>query len=295
MKIMNMRREGLFPFYLQSVELVYSFVFIYRSYERFARPLTLKNKKHPGKRLKIRYLSRTKFKPEITTDSKDHHKKIHIPQGIHLDQDQKELENRTAFMQLHREERARSPSPTQTPVSPVLDLTTLHEQIDCSEPVLSHQSRHINENTETMPSLSVASNRLLSSPRNSIIATHRIYLDPDVQKMNSGLDPNPQNPVDERIQKLSKQINSLKKKIKKFEAEFEANHGFKPSHIDKTNDKIAKKWYSDLSKLKKDQKQLSDISRNCSLINGQDNTSDNINMQSLQITINEIEKVICNL
>lgn len=241
--------------------------------------------------MKIRYLSRTKFKPELPTDGKDYHKKINLPQEINVDQEQRELENHTAFMQLHGEERTRSPSPTQTPVSPVLDLTTLHEQIDCSEPVLSHQSRHINENTETMPSLSIANNRLLSSPRNSIIATHRIYLDPDVQKMNSDLDQNIQNPVDERIQKLSKQINSLKKKIKKFEAEFEANHGFKPSHIDKTNDRNARKWYADLSKLKKDHKQLSDISRNCSLINGPENISEIINMQSLQLTINEIEKV----
>lgn len=194
-------------------------------------------------------------------------------------------------MQIHEKERDRSPSPTRTPVSQVLDLTTLHEQIDCSEPMLSQTSRQINEHTETMPSLSIASNRLLSSPRNSIIATHRIYLDPDVPKMNSDLEQNPQNPVDERLQKLSKQINSLKKKVKNYDTEFELNHGYKPSHLEKMSDKNVKKWYSDLSKLKKDQKQLTEISTKCSLLNGTTNEQEKIDMVSLQVTIDEIEKV----
>lgn len=268
-------------------------ILIYRSHERFSRPLTLKSKKLPGKRVKIRYLSRTKYKPEFPTDGKDHHKKVVNPQGSHAAelQDTKDTDSHTDFMHIHETERDRSPSPTRTPVSPVLDLSTLHEQIDCSEPMLSHSSRQINENTETMPSLSVASNRLLSSPRNSIIATHRIYLDPDIPQMNSNLSQNLQNPVDERLQKLSKQINSLKKKIKKFESEFEINHGYKPSHLEKMSDKNVKKLYSDLSKLKKDQRQLTEMSTKCSLLNGNSNEQEKMDMFSLQVTITEIEKV----
>ncbi|KAJ8921004.1 hypothetical protein NQ315_015800 [Exocentrus adspersus] len=257
-----------------------------RSHERFARPLMLK-KKHPSKRLKVRCVSRTKYKPELPSDSKEHKKAQ--PDTHPSDQDEG-TGNRTRFLQLHGEERERSPSPTTTPVTPVLDFKTLHEQIDCSEPLLSQTTRQINENTETLPSLSVASNRLLSSPRNSIIATHRIYLDPDVPQMTSSLDKTPQNPVDERLQKLTKQINSLKKKIKKYESEFEAKHGFKPSHVEKMNDKTMKKLYADISKLKKEQKQLNEVSTNCSLIGGSETKTEKASAANLQDTINEIEK-----
>ncbi|KAJ8966708.1 hypothetical protein NQ314_003361 [Rhamnusium bicolor] len=243
-----------------------------RSHERFARPLTLKSKKHPNKRLK-------------------NIKKINGLQSTHSsDKEDEETEKSTKFLQLHEKERERSPSPTNTPVSPFIDLSTLHEQVDSSEPLLSHTTRQINENTETLPSLSVASNRLLSSPRNSIIATHRIYLDPDVPQMTSSLEKKPQNPVGERLQKLSKQINSLKKKIKKYESDFEAKHGFKPSHVEKMNDKNMKKWYADLGKLRKEQKQLNEISTNCSLIDGSDCKSEKTGPVNLQDTINEIEK-----
>lgn len=109
--------------------------------------------------------------------------------------------------------------------------------------------------------------------------------------MNSNLSQNLQNPVDERLQKLSKQINSLKKKIKKFESEFEINHGYKPSHLEKMSDKNVKKMYSDLSKLKKDQRQMTEMSTKCSLLNGSTNDQEKMDMVSLQVTIAEIEKV----
>lgn len=263
-----------------------------RSHERFARPLMLK-KKHPNKRLKIRCISRTKFKPELPNDNKEN-KKMSISQSnqsTDTDTTNDEAASAISFLQLHREERERSPSPTATLVSPVLDLTTLHEQVDCCEPLLSHTTIQINENTETLPSISIASNRLLSSPRNSIIATHRIYLDPDVPQMTSSLDKAPQNPVDERLQKLTKQINSLKKKIKKYEIEFESKHGFKPSHVEKMNDKTMKKIYTDLSKLRKEQKQLNEVSNNCSLIGGSETEFEKTGAVNLKDTIKEIDKV----
>lgn len=216
-----------------------------------------------------------------------------IPQGNHPTEPENKdvVEEHTDFMQIHEKDRDRSPSPTRTPISPILDLTTLHEQIDCSEPMLSHSPREITEDTETMPSLSIASNRLLSSPRNSIIATHRIYLDPDIPKMISNLSQNPLNPVDERLQKISKQINSVKKKIKKLDADFEITHGYKPSYFDKLTVKSFKKLYSDLSKLKKDQKQLTEMSTKCSLLDSSSNEQEKIDMMSLKVTITEIEKV----
>lgn len=260
-------------------------MFSSRSHERFARPLTLKGKKHPTKRLKVKCLSRIKHKPEAPNETRDYYKKLNLAQGTQITENE---DTGTGFLQLHIDERGRSPSPTQELVSPVVDWSTLHEQVDCSEPLLSQTSRHRNETTETIPI--VASNRLLSSPRNSIIATHRIYLDPDVPKVTSNIEKKPQNPIDERLYKIAKQINSIKKKIKKFEAEFETQHGYRPSHAEKMNDKNIKKLHADLSALKRDQRQIAELANGSCLINTEDNL-DRINVVSLQVTINEIEKV----
>lgn len=272
-----------------------------RSHERFSRPLALKSRRnHPNKRLKVRYVSRPKFKHESSEQQKEHSlNKVVIPQGIQaVDVDVKHAEPAEAdtvslskFLRLHSLESERSPSPVNTPVSPVLDLKTLHEQIDCSEPVLSSYNQKIEESTES-PSISLANNRLLLSPRNSIIATHRIYLDKDVPQIKAALEKKPKNPVDERMQKLTKDINTLKKKIKKREGEFEAATGFKPSHVDKLNDSTLKKLYSDLTKLKKEQKQLTEVSGGCALIQG-DAVKDDKPLTAVNIkdTVYELEKV----
>nr|XP_022914452.1 protein FAM13A isoform X1 [Onthophagus taurus] len=161
------------------------------------------------------------------------------------------------FLQLRNsEEKERSPSPVNTPISPPLDLSTLHEQIDCSEPIPSSSNRLICENTETMPSLSVASNRLLLSPRNSVIITQRIYLSSEVPQNNTTRGTEERNPKEEKLKQIAKQINSIKKKLKKYDEEFETKFGYRPSHADKLNDKTMKKLCAELSKLKKEQKQL---------------------------------------
>ncbi|XP_074027210.1 protein FAM13C isoform X2 [Leptinotarsa decemlineata] len=256
-----------------------------RSHERFARPLTLKSRKHPNKRLKVKYFPRTKYKPEPPIENREPKKAT--PPVISKTTD---YEPPSDFLQIHGHDRGRSPSPTEELVSPVVDWSTIHELVDGSEPVLAQTSRQISENTETMPGLSVALNRLLSSPRNSIIATHKIYLDPDVPKTTSDLDKKPQNPVDERLHKTAKKINSLKKKIKKCEADFEVKHGYLPSHTDKMNDKNLKKLYADINKLKKEQKHLAEISSSCSLLMNAGEKSEQLSLVSLQITISEIEK-----
>lgn len=233
-----------------------------RSHERFSKPLALKKKSHKSRRPKLR--PKPKFKPEITHEKEE-----------------------PEFLQLHREEKERSPSPVRQ-FSPDLDLTTLHEQVDCSEPLLSCANHQIDEDTETLPGLSVASNRLLSSPRNSIIATHRIYLDPDIQQANFELEIKSQNPLELRLQKISKQINSTKKKIKKFETEFETKHGYKVSHADKLNDKNIRKLYLELSKLKKEQKQLVDV---CPNVVSEEEDVKQISGRNFQETLNDIERV----
>ncbi|KAK5646095.1 hypothetical protein RI129_004559 [Pyrocoelia pectoralis] len=157
---------------------------------------------------------------------------------------------------VNKQEKDPSPSPVHTPVSSTLDLSTLHQQIDSSEPMPSSSSQELTEQTETLPSLLVASSRLLSSPRNSIMITHRIYLDPNVQQTKVSLGKDPKTPMEKKLKQLSKQINSLKRKIKNYDEEFQQTYGYKSSQADKMNDKNIRKLYTELSKLKREYKQL---------------------------------------
>ncbi|RXG70129.1 Protein FAM13A [Armadillidium vulgare] len=58
------------------------------------------------------------------------------------------------------------------------------------------------------------------------------------------------------VKLLTKNVNGLKKKIKKFEEEFEKSFGYRPSHADKMKHKDIKKYMADLSKAKKELKQM---------------------------------------
>lgn len=240
-----------------------------RSHERFARPLAQRGRRNnPGKKPKTRQFSKIKYKSDILK----HHSPVK-----HSD------DKPTDIVQ------QRSPSPE--PPSPTIDLSTLHEQIDCTEPMLSTPSRHITEETETLPSALIASNRLLSSPRNSIIMSHRIYLDPDVPLNNSSL-KKCKNPVEQRLKELTKQINNLKRKIKKQEEDFETQFGYKPSHAEKMNDKSIRQLYGDLNMVRKEQKQLKEDSSLSGFETSCSTPESVIKVEvKLQDTLIEIEKV----
>lgn len=200
-------------------------------------------------------------------------------------------DSKTKFLQLHQEEKERSPSPVHTPISPSIDLTTLHQQIDGNEPLPSTSNRL--EQNETVSSLSIVSNRLLSSPRNSVIITQRIYLNPDVPQTSNELCKDNLNPLEQRLKQLSKQIKSAKKKIKKYDEEFESKFGYKPSHADKLYDKSVKKLCGDLAKLKKEQKQLREDSASILIAaSGSTTIQDEPKpVITLQDTLTEIEMV----
>ncbi|XP_063607300.1 protein FAM13A-like isoform X4 [Penaeus indicus] len=57
---------------------------------------------------------------------------------------------------------------------------------------------------------------------------------------------------------LMKNINSIKKKIKRYEEEFESAFGYRPSHSEKMKHKEIKKYMSELSKARKELKQMKD-------------------------------------
>ncbi|XP_075469062.1 protein FAM13C isoform X2 [Ascaphus truei] len=58
------------------------------------------------------------------------------------------------------------------------------------------------------------------------------------------------------VVQLTKQIQNLKRKIRKFEEKFEHDKNYRPSHSDKTSDLEVLKWMNDLAKARKQLKEL---------------------------------------
>lgn len=88
------------------------------------------------------------------------------------------------------------------------------------------------------------------SPRNSLLLPRRFYSEEEMQI------PNTSNPADLGLKNLAKHINGLKKKIKKYEDEFEENFGYRPSHSDKMSNRDIKRLCTELNKLRKEHKLL---------------------------------------
>ncbi|XP_046663842.1 protein FAM13A isoform X2 [Homalodisca vitripennis] len=137
-----------------------------------------------------------------------------------------------SFLQLHPQEKERSPSPVQPPTTPPLDLSTLHQQVDSAEPLTSRSFRHPQGDDR------------LVSPRNSIVMTRRVFAPDD--------SPQPDGPVSQ----MSKQIHSLKRKLRRYEEGFEKEFGYRPSHADKMSNPDTKKMCSLLTKLRREVKSL---------------------------------------
>ncbi|XP_054264651.1 protein FAM13A-like [Macrosteles quadrilineatus] len=138
-----------------------------------------------------------------------------------------------SFLQLHDEVKDRCPSPEATPTTPPLDLSTLHQQVDSTEPLTSLSFRHHQ-----------VEDRLVS-PRSSIVMTRRVFSD-----------DTPQHASDSHLSQVSKQIHSLKRKLKRYEEGFEKEFGYRPSHADKLANPDTKKMCSLLTKLRKEVKTL---------------------------------------
>lgn len=89
------------------------------------------------------------------------------------------------------------------------------------------------------------------SPRNSILIPRRFYLDDKSEEQE-----NVPSIKEHGLKNLMKQINSLKKKIKRYEGEFEDNFGYRPSHSDKMSNRDIKRIVSELNKVRKEHKIL---------------------------------------
>lgn len=61
---------------------------------------------------------------------------------------------------------------------------------------------------------------------------------------------------DERIKQINKRLSSLKKKVTMFEEHFEREYGYRPSHADKTSDRVVKHAVAEIQKLRKEKAQI---------------------------------------
>lgn len=87
------------------------------------------------------------------------------------------------------------------------------------------------------------------SPRNSLLIPRRFYSE-DEDRHDAP------NTNDISLKNLAKHISSLKKKIKRYEDEFEMNFGYRPSNSDKMSNRDVKKLCSELNKLRKEHRSL---------------------------------------
>ncbi|XP_036143123.1 protein FAM13A isoform X2 [Monomorium pharaonis] len=142
-----------------------------------------------------------------------------------------------SFLEMLSSGPSRSPSPARPP-------TVDHE--DVNNPSLTNWGfQHLEGNEEAVEARVEA----MLSPRNSLLLPRRFYSEEEIQS-------NTLNPSEMGLKNLAKHINGLKKKIKKYEEEFEENFGYRPSHSDKMSNRDIKRLCVELNKLRKEHKLL---------------------------------------
>lgn len=162
-----------------------------------------------------------------------------------------------SFLEMLSSGPSRSPSPARPP-------TVDHE--DVNNPSLTNWGfQHLEGNEEAVDARVEA----MLSPRNSLLLPRRFYSEEEIQ-------PNTPNPSEMGLKNLAKHINGLKKKIKKYEDEFEENFGYRPSHSDKMSNRDIKRLCTELNKLRKEHKLLKEdpISALLANANNRLNTND---------------------
>ncbi|CAH1246617.1 FAM13B [Branchiostoma lanceolatum] len=174
-------------------------------------------------------------------------------------------------------------------IVPPLDLASLHEHGDGDEPIpagMWHHSLKEEEEATLSPRSTKLKKRQHSTGHSSPIPIHHCMeadhdfeapLSPSVlrplpflQSAPADVDIPPSPPAshmhsmtteDKEIRDLTKKIHSLKKKVRRFESQFEEEKGYRPSHADKMGRADIHKIVNDLSKAKKDLKDIKDRAR----------------------------------
>nr|KAF6424860.1 family with sequence similarity 13 member C [Molossus molossus] len=174
------------------------------------------------------------------------------------------LTNQEEAVQVHG---VKDPAPAPTQSVPA-------EGADAADPAPVHRDGQ-NEADSALEDLqSVGTSRLLYhitdgdnpllSPRCSIFSqSQRFNLDPEsapsppsTQQFMMPRSSSRGGKEPQTIAQLTKHIQSLKRKIRKFEEKFEQEKKYRPSHVDKTSNPEVLKWMNDLAKGRKQLKEL---------------------------------------
>lgn len=167
-----------------------------------------------------------------------------------------------------------SPNNNRKLMVPPLDLSILHEHMDSADPIpskkvqtVSYQraKKHLSSDEDDDEEEDDDDPVVVLSPR-----ANKFKKKPIVSS-NTDIPPSPpveqeqyqkysNVPVEDeytaRLKQLTKKIQSLRKKIKLFEENFEKEHGYRPSQSDKTAKAEIKKYMADLTKARKELKKL---------------------------------------
>ncbi|XP_027754062.1 protein FAM13C isoform X3 [Empidonax traillii] len=163
-------------------------------------------------------------------------------------------------------------------ISPIIDFNLMHQQRDSEEPVPAHRDWQNDMESSPQEHHSLGTSRLLYhitdgdnpllSPRCSIFSqSQRFNLDtesapspPSAQPFMVPRSSSRCNCEDckepQTVTQLTKHLQSLKRKIRKYEEKFEQEKKYLPSHGDKTSNPEVLKWMNALAKGRKQLKEL---------------------------------------
>ncbi|XP_022080812.1 protein FAM13A-like isoform X2 [Acanthaster planci] len=145
---------------------------------------------------------------------------------------------------------------------PPLNLTSLHEHADGEEPIPAWKARHHfhDNNQEAMLSpRSLKLQTITHVSHDTDVPPSPPSSQPILTCVSKRTDKLPEETDTMSIKQLTKQIRTLKRKIRQYEEEFEDQHGYKPSHLHKTSQPQIKKM---MGELKKASKQLKEAKEN---------------------------------
>ncbi|XP_075840064.1 protein FAM13A isoform X2 [Microtus pennsylvanicus] len=161
------------------------------------------------------------------------------------------------------------------PEMPRLDLTALCDEKNWEEPIPSWQQENVDSDEARLsPQAGRLIHQLLDedsdpmlSPRFYAYGQSRQYLDdtevppsppnshPFMRRRSSSLGSYDDEQEDLTPVQLTRRIQTLKKKIRKFEDRFEEERKYRPSHSDKAANPEVLKWTNDLAKFRKQLKE----------------------------------------
>ncbi|KAM6105697.1 protein FAM13C [Pterocles gutturalis] len=163
-------------------------------------------------------------------------------------------------------------------ISPIIDFNLMHQQRDSEEPVPAHRDWQNDMDSSPQEHHSLGTSRLLYhitdgdnpllSPRCSIFSqSQRFNLDTESAPSPPSAQPFMMPRSSSRcnceeckepqtVAQLTKHLQSLKRKIRKYEEKFEQEKKYLPSHGDKTSNPEVLKWMNALAKGRKQLKEL---------------------------------------